>query len=104
MRGSKLLFVGFCVLSIWMLIFQVVHAADDGGLHGYLHTWGNRGEWRKTRCRGCWNCQGGDRRRYPEQKGRELLDEALQLLPGVHIRTGADGVPGLIYGDFDRDT
>ena len=28
-----------------------------------------------------------------QNKGARTLDEALQLLPGVYIRTGADGVP-----------
>ena len=35
-----------------------------------------------------------------ETKGARTLDEALELIPGVHVRTGAGGVPRIDYRGF----
>ncbi len=92
MRGSKLLFVGFCVLSIWMLIFQVVHAQT---MEDYTDIY-TLGEIVVSGEREGVEAVGTVREITAEDiqnKGARTLDEALQLLPGVFIRTGADGVP-----------
>lgn len=39
-----------------------------------------------------------------KNKGARTLDEALQLLPGVIIRTGADGTPRVDFRVFARGT
>jgi len=92
MRGSKLLFVGLCVLSIGMLIFQVVHAQT---MEDYTDIY-TLGEIVVSGEREGVEAVGTVREITAEDiqnKGARTLDEALQLLPGVNIRTGADGVP-----------
>ena len=92
MRGSKLLFVGLCVLSIWMLIFQVVYAQ---AIEDYTDIY-TLGEIVVSGERQGVEAVGTVREVTAEDiqnKGARTLDEALQLLPGVFIRTGADGVP-----------
>src|SRR4030042_4118107 len=92
MRGSKLLFMGLCVLSIWMLIFQVVYAQS---IEDYTDIY-TLGEIVVSGERQGVEAVGTVREVTAEDiqnKGARTLDEALQLLPGVFIRTGADGVP-----------
>src|SRR4030042_539479 len=92
MRGSKLLFMGLCVWSIWMLIFQVVYAQ---AIEDYTDIY-TLGEIVVSGERQGVEAVGTVREVTAEDiqnKGARTLDEALQLLPGVFIRTGADGVP-----------
>ena len=92
MRGSKLLFVGLCVLSIWTLILQAVHAQT---MEDYTEIY-TLGEIVVSGEREGVEAVGTVREITAEDiqnQGAITLDEALQLLPGVIIRTGADGVP-----------
>src|SRR4030042_4423466 len=92
MRGSKLLCVGLCVWSIWMLIFQVVYAQ---AIEDYTDIY-TLGEIVVSGERQGVEAVGTVREVTAEDiqnKGARTLDEALQLFPGVYIRTGADGVP-----------
>src|SRR4030043_2067328 len=99
MRGSKLVFVGLCVLSIWMLIFQVVYAQ---AIEDYTDIY-TLGEIVVSGERQGVEAVGTVREVTAEDiqnKGARTLDEALQLLPGVNIRTGGEGVPRVDFRGF----